>query len=172
MSKSILDKLVNSGYVTGILEYTNHVYFNINGCRADGSNPGNEDGSRYGRPTILCESGPSSWIYVDSAFVVDVQNQQGGGWWMFEFNLNGTTGRTSLWIKRPQDSVPTKVIDNASCNDCDGNNETIDINWINAVGGGSGGKLWIDEVIVADEYIGPIGQSNSPNAPTNLKIER
>ena len=150
-----------------IIWHGNHVYFNINGCRADGSNAGDENGSRYGRPTILCESGPSSWMYVDPAFVVDVENQANGGWWMFEWNLNGNTGETSLWIMRPQDSVPTKVIDNARCNDCDGDNGTIDINWINAVSGGSGGKCWIDDVVIADEYSNPI---NQPSPPTGLKI--
>ena len=144
-----------------IIWHGNHVYFNINGCDSDGNNEGSVDGSRYGRPTILCEGDAHSWYYVDTDFVVDVENQQGDGWWMFEWNLNGDTGKTSLWIMRPQDSVPTKVIDDVSCDDGDGANEELDINWINAVSGGSGGKLWVDEIVVADEYIGPINGGSS-----------
>lgn len=96
----------------------------------------------------------------------------GSGWWYVEAMVDLVNRRYSMWMKRPQDTTYTQVINNLSLAGCSGLGgtetfEELEFGWINDVGGGSGGPWYLDDIAVSDVFNGPVGGSSDTTPPAN-----
>ena len=156
----------------------NDPYINTNGCGPNGYiQDGPSDGSLYGDICVYhVESG--GFVYVANTMAgkgedpADWVVTAGDDWWMIEARFNTQNHTVDFWVLRPEDSTPTKVFDGLYQAGLDtGEFQTIDFNWLNSTNVGSGGKMWIDEIVIADQYIGPLsGGSEGGSVMTGLKI--
>ncbi len=153
----------------------NEVYINTNATTANGARwkgwwDGEVGSGPYADIGIYMTGGPD-WKYVSnemhnrgedgSSWVIHA----GQGWWMIELRLNSNNGTFDLWVQRPSDGAPTKIFDQEPL-PISATNGYVDVNWLNSADGGSGGKLWVDEIALADEPLYPVeGVSSSPPPP-------
>lgn len=163
-----------------------HFYINVNASGPDGITTakgwpqGGQLTSQYGDFGVYVTGmGNADWKYAsdkmkDSSWVV----KAGDGWWMMEVSLDVVQKQFDLWLMRPQDKTPTKIFTNESLPWIDSGLNSlskIDVNWLNSVDGPSGGKFWIDELVISDTYIGPTTSGPAPEpeliAPTILDIK-
>jgi hypothetical protein len=101
-----------------------------------------------------------------------------GGWYYFEIFVDTVNRSLSFWMQRPGDPSPTLIIDKKSlvgCSNMDGSGgeyfQGIEADgFINDISGPSGGIFYIDDIKIADTYMGPINSAELPiSAPTGLK---
>jgi len=92
-----------------------------------------------------------------------------GGWYTLEVHVDLVNRRLDLWLQRPTDPAPVKVIDNQTlvgCNGIDGvASEVFDgleaDGYLNSAAGPSGGSYYLDDLVIADSYIGPEGDGGT-----------
>lgn len=102
---------------------------------------------------------------LDSSYVVT----SGSGWYYVEIMVDIPNKQLSWWVGRPGDVTPTVVVENMSLSGCanfDGNESlsTFETGWMNSVASGSGGRWYMDELIIADALVGMIsgGDTTAP----------
>ncbi len=151
-------------------------YLNINGCSSSGTGK-DVSGSAYGDISFYIEDTNGRFRYVSDEMASKGHTQAdwvvtaGDGWWMVELSVDTDGDIINLWVMRPEDSTPTHVFNNVSREFSAEPMETLDVNWLNATTSGSGGKMWIDEVVISDQYIGPhSGRSSFPGVGNSLEI--
>lgn len=159
----------------------NDPYLNVNGCEQSGSGTFGDSISGTPYADIGFYSADNQFKYVS----IEMGNKgyeskdwvitAGDDWWLIEVHLyqEGGNPKFDLWVQRPEDSAPVLVFNNVTQpNMATGPFGELDMNWINDVGSGSGGTFWIDEVVLANQYIGPIeGEVPSLGSPQEFRKE-
>lgn len=105
-----------------------------------------------------------------SSWIIDLTNPDHLGWWYFEVMFDTTNNQFSLWVKRPKDATVTQVYNHIAWT-FNGIPVQLDWLWYNDCGPGKGGGIYyLDDIVIADEYIGPTPPLNAPSPPSGLRI--
>ena len=169
-----------------VFERSFNYYFTIRGVTST-SNWGGADNTPYGMIGMYSSDQSAKTVcgaYTDDLagiamsrqctnsdganWIIDLTNPDHIGWWYFEVMIDMVNDKFSVWVKRPKDTSVTQVFNEMAWTF---NNNTDEIHWmwLNDCGTGKGGGIvYVDDVVVANEYIGPTEESTPTRTLNNV----
>ena len=140
-----------------------NLYININACTSTGMRwvgywENESENSQYGDVGIYTDNmGFKEYVsnaMDDSAWVIPVGHS---GWYYIEAHINSSTDKADIWMKRPADGSPTKVISDLDISGgFSGSGGYTDVGWFNWYAAETGGPWYFDDIAMSDAYIGPL----------------